>query len=461
MAVEGECNKKATWNLEDILKGQTLEERIYRHRCVEAWSMVIPWVGFPLADFIKKCEPTSKAKFIEFTTLYDPKQMPGVRSPVLRWPYVEGLRLDEAMHPLTILTWGCTAKSCPNQNGAPLRLAVPWKYGFKHIKSIVKIKFAEKQPLNTWQESAPQEYGFYSNVNPSVDHPRWTQATERRIGEFLRRKTLMFNGYGDQVASLYAGMDLKKNYYGWAWGLDGLKIPDRVVRWVFKPVVFLASLGPFGWLVWAALTGNLSANPLSDITNETGVWTLRFICITLAITPLRKLTGWNAAIRFRRMAGLFAFFYGTLHFLTYVDRRQVRRARFPRRDARLVHGEKSRRIGRGGRLQAAVHHRRLHRVDDDGAAGADVHGRHDPPARRTAVEPAASSRLPDRDARRAALLVARQGRRPPAAHLRRRRRHPPRRADPLGAAAGHRDGAVCSAQRACALTCRSREPPSG
>ncbi len=212
VVVDGECTKKATWNLEDILKGQTLEDRIYRHRCVEAWSMVIPWVGFPLADFIKKCEPTSKAKFIEFTTLNDVKQMPGVRSTVLRWPYVEGLRLDEAMHPLTILTVGLYGEVLPNQNGAPLRLAVPWKYGFKHIKSIVKIKFTEKQPLNTWQDSAPQEYGFYSNVNPSVDHPRWTQATERRIGEFLRRKTLMFNGYGDQVAGLYSGMDLKKNY---------------------------------------------------------------------------------------------------------------------------------------------------------------------------------------------------------------------------------------------------------
>jgi sulfoxide reductase catalytic subunit YedY len=212
VAVDGECNKKAAWNLDDILKGQALEERVYRHRCVEAWSMVIPWVGFPLADFIKKCEPTSKAKYVEFTTLYDPKQMPGVRSPVLRWPYVEGLRLDEAMHPLTILAVGLYGEVVPNQNGAPLRLVVPWKYGFKHIKSIVKVKFTERQPLNTWQESAPQEYGFYSNVNPSVDHPRWTQATERRIGEFLRRKTLMFNGYGDQVASLYTGMDLKKNY---------------------------------------------------------------------------------------------------------------------------------------------------------------------------------------------------------------------------------------------------------
>ena len=212
VAVEGECNKKAVWNLEDILKGQTLEDRIYRHRCVEAWSMIIPWVGFPLADFVKKCEPTSKAKYIEFTTLNDPKQMPGLRSPVLRWPYVEGLRLDEAMHPLTILTVGLYGEVVPNQDGAPLRLAVPWKYGFKHIKSIVKIKFTEKQPLNTWQESQAQEYGFYANVNPAVDHPRWSQATERRIGEFLRRKTLMFNGYGDQVASLYSGMDLKRNY---------------------------------------------------------------------------------------------------------------------------------------------------------------------------------------------------------------------------------------------------------
>jgi sulfoxide reductase catalytic subunit YedY len=174
--------------------------------------MVIPWVGFPLSDLIKKCEPTSKAKFVEFTTLYSAKMMPGLSSSVLRWPYVEGLRLDEAMHPLTLMTVGLYGEVLPNQDGAPLRLAVPWKYGFKHIKAIAKIKFVEKQPLNTWQESAAQEYGFYANVNPSVDHPRWSQATERRIGEFLRRKTLMFNGYGDQVASLYSGMDLKRNY---------------------------------------------------------------------------------------------------------------------------------------------------------------------------------------------------------------------------------------------------------
>jgi methionine sulfoxide reductase catalytic subunit len=212
VVVDGECNKKATYGLEDVLKGETLEDRIYRHRCVEAWSMVIPWVGFPLADFIKKCEPTSKAKFVEFTTLYDPKQMPGTRYPVLAWPYVEGLRMDEAMHPLTILAVGLYGEVMPKQDGAPIRLVVPWKYGFKSVKSIVKIRFVEKQPLNTWQRQTPNEYGFYSNVNPTVDHPRWSQATERRIGEFFRRKTVMFNGYGDQVASLYAGMDLKKNF---------------------------------------------------------------------------------------------------------------------------------------------------------------------------------------------------------------------------------------------------------
>jgi len=213
VTVDGECNKPAVYHLEDVLKGSTLEDRIYRHRCVEAWSMVIPWVGFRLADFIKKCEPTSKARFVEFTSLSDPKQMPGARVPVLPWPYVEGLRLDEAMHPLTILVVGLYGEVLPNQNGAPLRLAVPWKYGFKHVKSIVKIRFVEQQPLNTWRRQAPQEYGFYANVNPTVDHPRWSQATERRLpGFFKNSKTLIFNGYGDQVASLYSGMDLKKNF---------------------------------------------------------------------------------------------------------------------------------------------------------------------------------------------------------------------------------------------------------
>ena len=210
--VEGECEKKGNYNLADILKGVALEERVYRHRCVEAWSMVIPWVGFPLSELIKKAEPNGKAKFVEFTTLADYSQMPGIRQPVLQWPYTEGLRMDEAMHPLTILAVGLYGEVLPRQNGAPMRLVVPWKYGFKGAKSIVRIRFTERQPMNSWQQSAPQEYGFYSNVNPNVDHPRWSQATERRIGEFFKRKTLMFNGYADQVQSLYSGLDLKKNY---------------------------------------------------------------------------------------------------------------------------------------------------------------------------------------------------------------------------------------------------------
>jgi len=212
VAVEGECSKPAVWNLEDILKGQTLEERVYRHRCVEAWSMVIPWVGFPLADFIKKCEPTSNAKFVEFTTLNDAKQMPGVRSTVLQWPYLDALRMDEAMHPLAILAVGLYGEVLPNQNGAPIRLVVPWKYGYKSIKSIVKIRFLATQPRTVWEIAVPDEYGFYANVNPAVNHPRWSQATERRLPEFFMRKTLPFNGYADQVASLYTGMDLRKNF---------------------------------------------------------------------------------------------------------------------------------------------------------------------------------------------------------------------------------------------------------
>ena len=210
--VEGECNKPGTYDIEDILRRYPAEERIYRLRCVEAWSMVIPWMGFPLSRFIQDMEPTSAAKFVKFTTLYDREQMPGQRRNVLDWPYVEGLRMDEAMHPLTILSVGLYGKTLPNQNGAPIRLVVPWKYGFKGIKSIVKIEFVRRMPMNTWALAAPREYGFYSNVNPEVDHPRWSQARERRIGEFRKRRTLMFNGYADQVAHLYAGMDLSKYY---------------------------------------------------------------------------------------------------------------------------------------------------------------------------------------------------------------------------------------------------------
>jgi sulfoxide reductase catalytic subunit YedY len=210
--VDGDAGKPGEYDLDDLLKGRTLQDRIYRLRCVEGWSMVIPWHGFPLSELLRKFEPGSKAKYVEFTTVLRPAEMPGQRRTVLDWPYLEGLRLDEAMNPLTILATGLYGGKLPNQNGAPLRLVVPWKYGFKSIKSIVRIRFTDRQPVSSWERSAPQEYGFYSNVNPEVDHPRWSQARERRIGEFLKRKTLMFNGYADQVASLYAGMDLKKNY---------------------------------------------------------------------------------------------------------------------------------------------------------------------------------------------------------------------------------------------------------
>ena len=214
--IEGLVKKPGPLNLEDLLKLSAMEERIYRLRCVEGWSMVIPWVGYSLSELIKRCEPLGNAKYVEFTTLADPKTMPGVRSHVLDWPYIEGLRMDEAMHPLTLLAFGMYGEVLPNQNGAPLRLVVPWKYGFKSAKSIVKIRFVEKEPVNSWGRSAPQEYGFYSNVNPNVDHPRWSQATERRIGEdglfAKKRKTLMFNGYEAQVGAMYAGMDLRKFY---------------------------------------------------------------------------------------------------------------------------------------------------------------------------------------------------------------------------------------------------------
>jgi sulfoxide reductase catalytic subunit YedY len=189
-----------------------LEARIYRLRCVEAWSMVVPWVGYSLAELIKRVEPTGNAKFVEFVSLHDPEQMAGQKSSVLEWPYREGLRMDEAMHPLTLLTLGLYGEVLPNQNGAPIRIVTPWKYGFKSAKSIVKIRFVEKPPVTSWMQAGPSEYGFYANVNPEVDHPRWSQAKERRIGEFLKRKTLMFNGYAEEVAALYAGMDLKQNF---------------------------------------------------------------------------------------------------------------------------------------------------------------------------------------------------------------------------------------------------------
>jgi methionine sulfoxide reductase catalytic subunit len=215
--VEGLCARPQTYDLDELRRLAPLEERVYRLRCVEGWSMVIPWIGFPLASLIKRVEPTSKARFVEFTTLYDPEQFPGQKKNLLsfsslEWPYAEGLRLDEALHPLTLLTFGMYGRVLPNQNGAPVRVVVPWKYGFKSAKSIVRIRFVAERPHTTWEKAAPNEYGFYSNVNPTVDHPRWSQATERRIGDFRRRPTLMFNGYADQVASLYAGMDLRQDF---------------------------------------------------------------------------------------------------------------------------------------------------------------------------------------------------------------------------------------------------------
>jgi sulfoxide reductase catalytic subunit YedY len=212
VSVEGEVVRPRTFTMDEILKLAPLEERIYRHRCVEAWSIVVPWIGFSLSHVIKLVEPTPEAKYVAFQSFYDVKQMPQSRGTGLDYPYVEGLRLDEAMNPLTLLCVGMYGETLPNQDGAPVRMVIPWKYGFKSIKSISKLKFVKSEPPTTWSRMAPSEYGFYSNVNPTVDHPRWSQARERRLGEILRRSTLMFNGYGDQVASMYAGINLKRNY---------------------------------------------------------------------------------------------------------------------------------------------------------------------------------------------------------------------------------------------------------
>ena len=210
VTIEGECDKPGEYDYDDLVRPFTLEERIYRFRCVEGWSMVVPWVGFPLADLIKRAQPNSRAKYVEFTTFYDPEIM--IKRNVLDWPYTEGLRIDEAMNPLTLLAVGLYGRELPGQNGAPIRLVVPWKYGFKNIKSIVKIRFVEEMPNSAWMKAGPREYGFYSNVNPDVPHPRWSQSKERRLGEFLKRKTEMFNGYEEEVAHLYTGMDLHKNF---------------------------------------------------------------------------------------------------------------------------------------------------------------------------------------------------------------------------------------------------------
>ena len=215
IAVNGECEKPGSYNYEDLVSAHVLEERIYRLRCVEAWSMVIPWVGIPLAGLIKQFEPNSKAKYVRFKTLHDPQRMPGQRRRTLDWPYVEGLTIEEAMHPLTLMAVGLYGRELPNQNGAPIRLVVPWKYGFKSIKAIVEISFTSKRPVSSWEQAIPAEYGFYANVNPEVSHPRWSQARERPIGAGVfagKKPTLMFNGYAEQVASLYTGLDLRKNF---------------------------------------------------------------------------------------------------------------------------------------------------------------------------------------------------------------------------------------------------------
>lgn len=212
VSVEGMVKKPMKYALEDLIKGIPVVDRIYRMRCVEAWSMVIPWNGIPLAELVKRLEPAPQAKYIVFKTIYDPKQMPEQRRPLLRWPYTEGLRLDEAMNPLALMATGIYGKPLPNPDGAPWRLVAPWKYGFKGAKAVAQIIFTDKQPLTAWMDASPREYGFYANVNPEVDHPRWSQKTERRLGEFFRRPTLMFNGYGDHVAKLYAGLDLRKNF---------------------------------------------------------------------------------------------------------------------------------------------------------------------------------------------------------------------------------------------------------
>ncbi len=212
VTIEGEVGKPGVYDVDELIRLFPPEERVYRLRCVEAWSMVIPWLGFPLGRLLTHVEPTGRARFVEFTTLYDPEQMPGQKRRVLDWPYVEGLRLDEAMHPLAILSVGLYGRMLLPQNGAPIRLVVPWKYGFKSIKSIVRIRLVSRQPVNSWQAATPNEYGFYANVNPAVDHPRWSQKRERRLGEFRHRPTLLFNGYADQVGPLYAGMDLRRNF---------------------------------------------------------------------------------------------------------------------------------------------------------------------------------------------------------------------------------------------------------
>ncbi len=294
IVVEGEVKKEQRIDVDTLLGWFKLEERVYRMRCVEAWSMVIPWLGFPLGDLVKRLEPTSRAKYVAFTTLYDVEQLPGQLGMSLNWPYVEALRIDEATHPLALLAVGLYGKPLPGQNGAPIRLVVPWKYGFKGIKTIVKIRFTELEPQTTWSHGAPREYGFYANVNPAVDHPRWSQATERRIGEIRRRPTLPFNGYADAVAGLYTGMDLEEVVLmATAAAARPILFPRGPLPWLV-PAVITGGVVPMAAVLIGLFGGTLGANPVSEALNELGLMALVFLVASLACTPLKALTGWGA-----------------------------------------------------------------------------------------------------------------------------------------------------------------------
>ena len=304
IAVEGLVKKPRVFDLDQLLRLSPAEERIYRMRCVEGWSMVIPWNGFSLSRLLDAVEPLSGARFVAFQTLLDPSPMPNQRREVLEWPYLEGLRIDEAMHPLTLLATGLYGRALAPQNGAPLRLVVPWKYGFKGIKSIVKIKLVDKRPKTTWNAYAPGEYGFYANVNPTIDHPRWSQASERRIGEFGRRNADVQRLCRAGRASVL-GMDLSGIF-------ERMKDPA-----FSKLVVLVNGAVPLAMLGWDGLRHRLGADPIAFAIRTTGMLTILFLLLSLTVTPARLITGWNWLSHFRRMLGLYAFFYGVLHLCLY------------------------------------------------------------------------------------------------------------------------------------------------
>ena len=309
--VGGLVNNPKTYDIVELIKNFTQEERIYRLRCVEAWSMVIPWVGFPIAELLKEVDPKPEAKYVHFQTVLRPDQMPGQKSRGgLDWPYVEGLRIDEAMNPLAIFATGMYGKPLVAANGAPIRVVVPWKYGFKSIKGIVQIDLVEEMPVSSWMNAAPNEYGFYSNVNPEVSHPRWSQATERRIGEFGRRDTLKFNGYEEEVAYLYEGMDLTGK-------LLMKQIRDTLQKNWLWIIVNVGALLPLLWLAWDILLQNL-VDPVGALTLRTGKAAIILLILSLAVTPINFMTGYRPIIKVRKSLGLFAFLYVSLHLLVFV-----------------------------------------------------------------------------------------------------------------------------------------------